>query len=163
RTTARERTVPIDRREFLLGGALAVPAARTRSVAAPVRLPVAGRHYDAEVPETLDLAERARLGLRYFDAVTDEKLQYEMYFGGASDGNQPATMYPHLPALGACQLKALEAIAFERLMTGSTENLEREARMVDMLVSMQGPDGLLWITPDLARKPWLKIGEPFVM
>jgi hypothetical protein len=35
--------------------------------------------------------------------------------------------------------------------------------MVDMLVSMQGEDGLLWINPDLGRKPWLKIGEPFVM
>jgi hypothetical protein len=153
------------RREFLAGGALALPAVRSRSggAQAAARLPVEGRYYDVEAPETLDLAERARLGLGYFDAITDEKLHYEMYFGGDFDRNRPATMYPHLTALGACQLKALEAIAFERLMCGSTANLDREARMVDMLLSMQGDDGLLWITPDLVRKPWLKIGEPFVM
>ena len=34
---------------------------------------------------------------------------------------------------GSCQEKALEAIAFERLMTGSTLNLDREAKMVDMM------------------------------
>ena len=153
------------RREFLVGSALAVPGALSRrpTTGASDQLPVSGRYYEAEVPDTLDLAERGRLGLHYFDSVTDEKLDYEMYFGGDFDRNRPATMYPHLTSLGACQEKALEAIAFERLMSGSTANLDREARMIDMLVSMLADDGLLWITPDLRRKPWQKINEPFVM
>ena len=59
--------------------------------------------------------------------------------------------------------KALEAIAFERLMCGSTENLDRQSRMVEMMVSQLGDDGLYWVTPDLTRKPWMKISEPFAM
>jgi hypothetical protein len=129
------------------------------SGAVPARL---GTYYEATVPDTLDLAERARLGLHYFDSITDANLNYEMYFG-AHFNNQPASMYAHVTSLGACQEKALEALAFERLMTGSTLNLDREAKMVDMLASMLGDDGLQWVTADVTKKPWMKINEPFVM
>jgi len=62
------------------------------SGAVPARL---GTYYEATVPDTLDLAERARLGLHYFDSITDANLNYEMYFG-AHFNNQPASMYAHL-------------------------------------------------------------------
>jgi hypothetical protein len=127
--------------------------------AVPARL---GSYYETVVPDTLDLAERARLGLRYFDSITDVNLNYEMYFG-AHFNEHPASMYAHVTSLGACQEKALEAIVFERLMTGSTLNLDREAKMVDMLASMLGDDGLQWVTADIAKKPWMEISEPFVM
>jgi hypothetical protein len=129
------------------------------SNAVPARL---GTYYEATVPDTLDLAERARLGLRYFNNITETSLNYEMYFGAHFD-DHPASMYAHVTSLGACQEKALEATAFERLMTGSTLNLEREVKMVDMLTSMLGDDGLQWVTADITKKPWMKISEPFVM
>jgi hypothetical protein len=92
----------------------------------------------------------------------DAKLNYEMYF--FSDlKTHPASMYPLAnTSLGCCQQKALEAIAFARLMTGSTQNLDYEAKMLDMMVSMLGEDGLQWNSADLAEKPWMKIPEPFI-
>jgi hypothetical protein len=75
----------------------------------------------------------------------------------------PASMGPLATAvLGGCQEKAWEAIAYERLMTGSTQNLDREAKMVDMLASMLAEDGLQWISCDVTKKPWIKIPEPCV-
>ena len=128
------------------------------SGALPARL---GTYYESTVPDTLDLAERARLGLHYFDSIMDEKLDYEMYFFG-NFRTRPAYMTINLTVLGGCQEKALEAIAFQRLMTGSTQNLDREAKMVDMLASMLRPDGLQWVSADINKKPWMKIAEPFV-
>ena len=136
--------------------AKAHPGPQTRPINAPARR---GSHYEAEVPDTLDLAEQARLGLNHFlEIMCDEH-----------DGEMPliinfATPYlkMHGNALGACQCKALEAMAFLRLMTGSADGLAREARMVEMMMSMFGADGLHWV-PGSPDKEWLNIPEPFVM
>src|SRR5438093_843067 len=40
-----------------------------------------GERYQATVPATLDLAERARLGIQHFMALTSEENDYEMYWG----------------------------------------------------------------------------------
>ena len=141
------------------GGSIMPAESAKDSGALPVRL---GTYYEGTVPDTLDLAERARLGLHYFNSITDASLNYEMYFGAHFD-THPSSMYAHVTSLGACQEKALEAIAFERLMTGSSLNLDREVKMVDMLASMLGEDGLQWVSADITKKPWMKIGEPFVM
>ncbi len=122
-----------------------------------------GSYYEAAVPDTLDLAERARLGLQYFTEITREDYNYEMPltipFTPAEGG---PVMNMHGNALGACQWKVAEAMALERLMTGSKEGLDRERKMLEMMVSMFGEDGLHWVagSPD---KPWLNIPEPFVM
>lgn len=77
--------------------------AEKKSGAVPARL---GTYYERTVPDTLDLAERARLGLHYFDSITDASLNYEMYFGAHFD-THPSSMYAHVTSLGACQEKAL--------------------------------------------------------
>ena len=41
-----------------------------------------------------------------------------------------------------------------RIMTGSEENLEREAKMAEMLASQIGEEGVYWV-PDDPHKPWL--------
>src|SRR5206468_10046577 len=69
-----------------------------------------------------------------------------MYFGG-----NLKHFYAHMTALGACQPKALEAICFDRLMTGSRENLRREAGMIDKMTSMLGRDGLYWVQEHLTH------------
>ncbi len=122
-----------------------------------------GIYFGAEVPDTLDLAERARLGLNYFSNITDPNLDYEMYFGGDFDQTNPPSLYAHVTSLGACQCKAMEAMCFERLMSGSQQELEREARMLEMMVSFFGEDGLHWIKQDVKKKPWMQIPEPFAM
>ena len=54
-------------------------------------------------------------------------------------------------------------MVFECVISGSTLHVEREAKMVEMLASMLGEDGLHWVSTDITKKPWMKIGEPFVM
>ena len=125
---------------------------------------VRGSYYETEVPDTLDLAERGRLGLDHFLAILRDDCNYEMpltiSFTPAED-NGPA-MQMHANSLGGCQPKALETMAFLRLMTGSTKQTDREAKMAEMMLSMFGKDGLHWVakSPD---KPWIQIPEPFVM
>ncbi len=104
-----------------------------------------GEHYEDAVPDTLDLAERAALGLNYFMGMTEPDLDYEMYFHAQFDQSNPPVLMTHVTSLGACQAKALEAIAFLRTMTGSTKGVEQEARMVEMMSGMLGDDGLLWV------------------
>ncbi len=121
-----------------------------------------GKYYEDEVPDTLDLAERARWGLNYFTEIIEEKLDYEMCLSADLDKSQPPYLRCFTSDIGACQAKAMEAMAFCRLMSGSAQNLEREAKMMSMMVSLLGEDGLHWV-PGSPDKPWLGIPEPFVM
>ena len=110
---------------------------------------ISGSYYEAEVPDTLDLAERARFGLNHFLEIMREEYNYEMplTFDFAR-----VVMNMHGNALGACQCKAMETMAFLRLMTGSTVDLEREAKMLEMMVSMFGEDGLHWVPVPRTRR-----------
>ena len=122
-----------------------------------------GSHHEVEVPDTLDLACRAELGLHHFTETIDERPEYgcEMAFAGDLATYCPPSMGFHIAGLGCCQPKALEALAFLRLMSGSRENLGREAAMMEMMVSCLGEDGLFWV-PGSPATPWRRIPEPFV-
>ena len=93
-----------------------------------------GTYYEATVPDTLDLAERARLGMNHFLGILRDEppYNYEMpFFVGYHPKNDKPVQFMHVTALGACQLKAMEAMVFGRLMTGSTDGLQREAKIYD--------------------------------
>ena len=122
-----------------------------------------GTYYEDTIPDTLDLVQRAELGLNYLTEIIDEELDYEMYFHAILDQYNPPVLKAHVTSLGACQAKGMEAMAFLRVMTGSQLNLEREAKMVDMMASLLGADGLHWVPGANPRKPWIQIPEPFVM
>ncbi len=128
----------------------------------PINAPAQpGSYYEAEAPDTLDLAERARLGLKHFTEIIDEKLGYEMYHSGDLDKSRPPFFRVFTGDFGGGTAKCMEAMAFCRLMSGSTQNLEREAKMMNMMVSLLGEEGLHW-APGSPNKPWLEIPEPFV-
>ena len=140
-----------------------------------------GETYRATVPATLDLAERARLGLNHFTRSISEAHDYEMYWGVQPLGLSPKMMdLIGLPGeskwgcafgeynnpfmvmwwspLHACQPKALEVMAMERLMTGEPMYLGREARMLRELASYVHDDGLYYV-PDDPAKTWLGPSE----
>lgn len=133
-----------------------------------------GTYYESVVPDTLDLAERARLGLNHFVELTSEEHNYEMYWGSQplglpkealnyagfdqvpghriTDTNPPILNLWWSP-LHACQPKCMEAMAMLRLMSGSTQGLETEAHMVKMMASLV-EEGLYWVPAD-PKKHWL--------
>ncbi|OGO37936.1 MAG: hypothetical protein A2147_07105 [Chloroflexi bacterium RBG_16_57_8] len=142
---------------------------------------VVGRYYEAVVPDTLDLAERARLGINHFTSMISEEHGYEMYWGSqpicfphdvmSFAGYQsdcfghtfmqcdPPMMNFWWSVLHACQPKGMEVMAMERLMSGSQQGLDKEAGMLDMMAGMLGEDdGIYWIPKDKS-KPWLGLDE----
>ncbi|MBI2843827.1 MAG: AGE family epimerase/isomerase [Armatimonadetes bacterium] len=130
--------------------------ARTSTINRPK---VVGDYYKAAVPDTLDLAERASLGINHFTSIISEKDDYEMYWRADFDKSDnwawPGYMWFQLSPLFACQAKALEAMAMCRVASGSQQHLERETRMMEMMVSHLGDDGLFYVVSSGGRKPWL--------
>ena len=119
----------------------------------PARL---GEYYDAVVPDTLDLAERAKLGVHHFVSIMDEDFDCQMRWMG--DHN---SMDHGLGMFSVCQPKAFEAMAMLRVMSGSQEGLDREEKMVEMMVSLLGNDGLWWTPADAKRMPLPEPQEMF--
>jgi hypothetical protein len=118
-----------------------------------------GNYYDVAVPDTLDLAERARFGLNRLTSVIREEQDYEMcwlgiFNGDAFSGLPWRVMTFRCCPLQCCQAKCMEAMVMARVMSGSQQNLERETRMVEMMASHIGEEGIYWI-PKYAHKPWL--------
>ena len=133
-----------------------------------------GTYYETVVPDTLDLAERARLGLNHFIELTSEEHNYEMYWGSQplglpkealdyagfdqvpgyriTDTNPPILNLWWSP-LHACQPKCVEAMAMLRLMSGSTQGLQKEAKMFEMMASLV-EEGIYWVPAD-PQKHWL--------
>ncbi len=58
-----------------------VASAGSTQASAINRAQTGGRHYRATAPATLDLAERAHLGIKHLMSITSEKDGYEMYWG----------------------------------------------------------------------------------
>lgn len=180
----------LGRREFLSSAVLCgtiLTRGRSASVLASIvdeepqpRINVpqaAGQYYTAIVPDTLDLAERAHLGVAHFLNLISESNGYEMYWGvnafypeGMNSllgydlqqpwgGNfieyNPPAMTFNPTVLMACQGKAVEALAMLRLMSGSREKLNLEARMLQMMASNIGEDGVFYVPRTDGHRPWL--------
>lgn len=85
-----------------------------------------GHHYQASVPATLDLAERAAPCVNAVTETTDPDYDDELYWIIDLLGQEPAmyhTVDDHV------QTKSLQALPLVRTICGSRKNLEVEARL----------------------------------
>ncbi|MBI4474004.1 MAG: hypothetical protein HY646_15150, partial [Acidobacteria bacterium] len=89
-----------------------------------------GQRYEAEVPGTLDLSERARLAINAMTTDVNPQKDYDPY--GSGVGNFFLTA------------KYLEALPMMRQMSGSEQNLDVEAAMMATMVRNIGDDGLVY-------------------
>ena len=92
---------------------------------------IVGQRFEAEVPDTLDLAERGELALHALAGGLDHGDNYRVLGGGECGA----------VTLGA---KFLEAFTAVRLMSGSDYALDVEEGLLKALVSFIGDDGLLY-------------------
>ncbi|MBI4025035.1 MAG: glycoside hydrolase family 127 protein [Verrucomicrobia bacterium] len=120
----------------------------------PFEMPIIqGSRYQAQVPDTLDLAERASHAIHGLTASTDPEANFEIYWR-VCFGWKPPAMYhdwnDHV------EFKYYAPSMLLRLACGSDESWEVEWQRMANLLQMQGPDGLLY-TPIIGR-PW---GEEF--
>ncbi len=101
-----------------------------------------GEFYDAVVPATLDLSERARLAVHAMTSMTNPNLDYEIYF--------PVAHMARPPAMYACQSDMdtwgmfRESTVLMRIMSGSKENLEVDKTWMEVMLRGQGSDGMIY-------------------
>lgn len=100
-----------------------------------------GQYYEADIPDTLDLAERAKLAVIGLCDFLNPKQNYAP-FGQAYFNTQNAYMTqingsPGQPNWG----KITEAIIVTRLMSGSKERLDIQQKMMEGMINHIQPDG----------------------
>ena len=112
--------------------------------------PYDGDRYEAMVPDTFDLQERARLVIHAMTEATDPLADYEPYYLVHFRTNPPSMR--HSTWQGASLPKYMESVALMRLVSGSDQNLQVDRRWMEVALKSQGPDGLIY-TPTRGR-PW---------
>ena len=112
-----------------------------------------GARYEAMVPDTLDLAERAALAVNGLTGPLDPDADYELYWWAIFHRNPPIMNHDFNDHV---QIKFHEALPLMRQASGSRRNEQVDQRWMEIVMQMQGPDGLLY-TPVVGR-PWAKTG-----
>ena len=112
-----------------------------------------GDQYQAMVPDTLDLQERAALAVNCLTGATDPEADYEIYWGLDLRTNPPI-MYHSFADM--CQMKFMEALPLMRMVSGSVLNEEVDRRWMEVALHQQGPDGLTYWP--VKGRPWALVG-----
>lgn len=111
-----------------------------------------GQRYEAEVPDTLDLADRAALAINGLTQTLDPERNYEIYFRIYLD-TQPAYLFHDTTGLPTNNPKFGESLPMMRVMSGSDQALDGELGLMKGMLSAIGEDGLYYAlaTPN---RPW---------
>lgn len=109
-----------------------------------------GERYEAMVPDTLDIAERARLAVHGLTEPTNPLADYEVYWIVFFRTNPPSMMQNCWQ--GHTVPKFMLAVSLMRIVSGSEQNLNIDLRWMEVALKSQGPDGLIY-TPVRGR-PW---------
>lgn len=111
-----------------------------------------GQFCEAEVPDTLDLAERAALALNGLGGTVDPADEYMMYFGVYLNARPPYMQ--HGGPDTTCTPKFLEAMPQMRVMCGSDQHTDTEQGMLDSLVRCISEEDGLYYAVYSPRRPW---------
>lgn len=152
------KTYPILRQQFAASSSSETTSSGIgfiRDSVPAVELPhVKGVFYEDHVPNTLDLAERAKFALQSLTGLTDPVVNYDVFFLAIFYRNPPVLQ--HSSSDPFVQPKFQESLQLMRVITGSeVNNLVDEAWTVGMLRSI-GPDGLYYIAT--RGRPWIRLG-----
>jgi hypothetical protein len=109
-----------------------------------------GERYEVEVPDTLDLAERAALAINAMTRVVDPDRDYELYFV-AEFAEDPPKLYHDWCGIFNTS-KFLEALPLMRIMCGSDFNADVDAKIMGSYLRGAGTDGLYY--RPVENRPW---------
>lgn len=109
-----------------------------------------GDHYEAMVPDTLDLSQMARLAINALTRTLDPARDYEMYFVSEFQQNPPRLYHDWCGIFLAG--KYLECLPLMRVMSGSSYNIDIDGKLMESYMHGIGADGLYY-APTEAR-PW---------
>ncbi|MCX7597569.1 MAG: hypothetical protein N2512_01685, partial [Armatimonadetes bacterium] len=111
-----------------------------------------GEYYETEVPDTLDLADRARLALNGLGGTLDPDHHCTMFFN-VYYACRPPYMRHHA-ADATCDPKFAESFPMMRAMCGDDAWAELEAAFRSELVSRLDPDDGLYYNLAHPDRPW---------
>lgn len=118
--------------------------------------PYRGERYEALVPDTFDVAERARQVINPLTEATDAGADREIYFMGVFCV-RPALLC-HGVSDANVQPKFQLTVPLMRMISGSDQNLQVEADWLTRLRRCIGPDGLFYLP--LRGRPWEAVSIP---
>lgn len=114
-----------------------------------------GQSYEDTVPDSLDIAERAQLGINAVTRITDPDADYEIYMWVNAFHNPPIMTHDFNDW---CQLVEgiMEGLPLLRTATGSDLNADVDRAWMQALLKSVGPDGLVYVP--LNGRPWGREG-----
>jgi len=91
------------------------------------------------VPDTLDLAERAKLAIHGLTSLAEPQKDYAIYWlvNFAADP-------PYMKLDARLTVKFMEDLPLLRIMTGSDLNRQVDRAWMESILHMAGPDGLIY-------------------
>ncbi len=122
-----------------------------RDVFTPEYFAPAGTSYEAEWPDTLDLAERGALAVGGLINFLDPDQNFEQYQLAQFNVNPPFMAHYNMEA--GNQGKIAKGILTNRLMSGSQENLREQTAMFIAMTDRVNQKGLFY--NDLNQGPWV--------
>ena len=111
-----------------------------------------GDRYEALVPDTLDLQERAALAVNGLTGPTDPEADHEIYWQVYMHGDRPVMHHDHNDHV---QIKFHEALPLMRIASGSDLNEGVDQCWMEVVQHMRGPNGLLYYP--IVGRPWVRI------
>jgi hypothetical protein len=111
--------------------------------------PHRGSWYDDQAPDTLDLAEMAKLLVNGLSGPNDPGADYEQYFGPNLGSNPPVMGHDWSDQ---CQMRSMKALPLMRHISGSDLNHDIDQAWMNVVLKSIGPDGLYYM-PTQGR-PW---------
>ena len=118
--------------------------------------PYDGERYEALVPDTFDVAERARQVINPLTEATDADADREIYFMGVFCV-KPALLC-HGVSDANVQPKFQLTVPLMRMISGSEQNLHVESEWLTRLRRCIGPEGLFYLP--LRGRPWEAVSIP---
>jgi hypothetical protein len=118
----------------------------------PVQVPALdGLRYQDTVPDTLDIAERAKLCINAITSITDGNADEEVYWLATFFQNPPVMVHNFNDWVQTVE-GMMEALPLLRVATGSTQNDHVDPVWMQVQLKTIGPDGLVYVP--LRGRPW---------
>ena len=110
-------------------------------------VPFEGDRYEAEVPDTLELTDRAEFAINAFTRMLDPAMDYRFFGNAGFAWNRP---FLHLGGHYSCTSKHLESLLLMRILSGSTYNIEMDKKFLKSVLHFAAKDGFFYV-------PWSKV------
>ena len=114
-----------------------------------------GERYEANVPDTLNLAERAELALQAITRMVEPKRDYAIYAHAFFNRRPPILSLSDSDGIdgGPCTAKQFESLPLLRIMSGSSYNVEIDKGWMQSRLDITGEDGITYWLPSMNLNP----------